>query len=43
MWAFLHYSRPAEWAWTHPEPVEWLRVLCLLGYLWLLKTVVTKV
>ncbi len=43
LWAILHYLRPAEWARTHPEPVEWLRVLCLLGYLWLLKTVVTKV
>lgn len=42
MWAFLHNFSPDEWARTHPEPVEWLRVLCLMGYLWLLKTVVTK-
>lgn len=43
MGAFLHFSNPAQWAQTHPEPVEWLRILSLLGYLWVLKTVVTKV
>ncbi len=43
IWLAFQKECPASWARTHPEPVEWLRVLCLLGYLWLLKTVVTKV
>lgn len=43
MWALLRFTCPQQWAMMHPEPVEWLRILSLLGYLWVLKTVVTKV